>query len=32
VGLDLLSLVRMLVIFVLFQRHYVQGVAGTGCK
>jgi ABC-type glycerol-3-phosphate transport system permease component len=31
-GLGLLSLVPMLVIFVLFQRQFVQGVAGTGLK
>jgi alpha-1,4-digalacturonate transport system permease protein len=31
-GLGLLSLIPMLVIFVLFQRQFVQGVSGTGFK
>ena len=31
-AIALLSLLPMLVIFVFFQRHLVQGIAGTGLK
>jgi alpha-1,4-digalacturonate transport system permease protein len=31
-GVSLFSMIPMLLVFVFFQRYFVQGIAGTGMK